>query len=164
MTGGRDPRAVANYLLDIADKIGRPITNLAINKVTYFVHGNYLVYFGCPLVDARIEAWEYGPVIREIYHEFKSFKDRPITTRAKSFNLETGEKVTTGYDFSEEEHKFLQPVSEYYLSLRAGYLVDVSHVDDGPWHQVWFHNGRVNPGMEISNSLIEQHFSATRRH
>lgn len=164
MNEGADPRAVANFILDVADDAGTSATNLVLNKVAYFLHGAYLARYGRPLIDARIEAWEYGPVIREIYHEFKSFRDRPITSRALRINRQTGEKEVCDYSFMEDEVGFLTPILLSYLKLRPGYLVDLSHVYDGPWSEVWFHEGRVNPGMEISNQRIRDFFAKQERH
>lgn len=164
MSQGHDPRAVANFVLDVACEVGSPASNLVVNKVVYFIHGAYLAQFGKPLIDARIEAWDYGPVVREIYHEFKAFKERPITSRAKQRNLQTGDLETSVYSFASDEEQFLRTMATSYLKLRPGVLVNLSHVHDGPWHEAWFHDGRVNPGMEISNEAISQHFSSQKRH
>jgi uncharacterized phage-associated protein len=161
---GNDPRAIANFILDVGDALGRPTSNLVLNKVSYFLHGAYLAHYGRPLIDARIEAWDYGPVIREIYHEFKHYKDRPIKTRAQRINRQTGDKEVCSYSFSTDEIIFLREVTATYLNLRPGALVELSHVPDGPWHEVWFHNDRVNPGMEISDALIIKHFNNKARH
>lgn len=164
MNGGRDPRSVANFILDVAERAGHVVTNLVLNKVAYFLHGAYLARFDQPLIDARIEAWDYGPVIREIYYEFKSFKDKPIDGRASQIDLQTGTKRTSTYDFCQGEEAFLIDIALSYLRLRPGALVNLSHVHDGPWHEVWFHDGNVNPGMCISNDLIKKHFATKERH
>lgn len=164
MRCGHDPRAVANFLLDVAAEINRPVSNLAINKVAYFLHGAYLAKYSKPLIRAKIEAWEYGPVIREIYYEFQRYRDQPIRSPAMRINRETGDKEICYYEFDSDEIAFLRPIAESYLKMRAGYLVDLSHVSDGPWHEVWFHNDRVNPGMQISDDLIQRFFYENRRH
>ncbi|URK89026.1 hypothetical protein LP421_15955 [Rhizobium sp. RCAM05350] len=40
MSGEYDPRAVANLLLDEADRLGIKITNLALQKLLYFAHAD----------------------------------------------------------------------------------------------------------------------------
>jgi uncharacterized phage-associated protein len=165
VTHGHDPRAIANFILDVADEIARPASNLVLNKVAYFLHGDYLARTKQPLIDARIEAWNYGPVFREIYHEFKSYKDLPISGRARTINRVTGEKQICSYsDILASDLGFLREIAASYLKLRPGALVELSHAHDGPWHEIWFHDGRVNPGMEISNDIIERHFAAQGRH
>lgn len=159
------PKAIANLILDVANALGKTATNLSINKIAYFAHGYYLARFGKPLIDAKIEAWEYGPVFREIYHEFKKFNDKPIINYyAEEFNLDTEQMEFSQWNLSSDEEVFLRKVIESYLKLRAGYLVEMSHLADGPWYKAWYHEGRVNPGMEISNEEILQYFSEQVRH
>lgn len=77
-----DVRAVANAVLELAEANGRGVTNLALNKIIYFLHAGYLHERGVPLVSAKIEAWDHGPVFREIYHQFKKFGRDPVEGRA----------------------------------------------------------------------------------
>lgn len=160
----QNPKAIANLILEVANTTGRKASNLSINKIAYFAHGYYLARYGKPLIDAKIEAWEYGPVFREIYHEFKKCGDKPVNHFARDLNLETEELEVVRWDLPPDEEDFLREVITSYLEMGAGYLVRLSHLEDGPWHQAWNHEGRVNPGMEISNDSILRHFSDQVRH
>lgn len=51
-----DVRAVANAVLQLAWSQGHEVTNLALNKIVYFLHAGHLHKFGKPLVSAKIEA------------------------------------------------------------------------------------------------------------
>ncbi len=160
-----DPRAVANFILDVGKENNIPISNLALNKIAYFLHGTHLALYNQPLIDAKIEAWEYGPVIREIYHEFKKYEKNPIEERATSINLATGEREVCEYSFGDaDRERKLKTIVESYLQMKPFYLVKLSHVDDGPWHNAWFHEERVNPGMEITNDSIKSYFQKQVRH
>ena len=159
-----DPRSLANVILDLAESDGVPVTNLSLNKIAYFLHGAYLAKFGEPLIDAKIEAWQYGPVFREIYHQFKGAGDKPIKHRAKTLNLESGEYEVSGCNLKQSEYDFLKSVAMPYIRMRAGTLVRLSHVENGPWHRAWFYDGDVNPGMEITNKSIEAYFREQLRH
>jgi uncharacterized phage-associated protein len=46
-----------------------------------------------PLIDERVEAWNYGPVIPSLYHEFKNFGSGAITLPATDFHFE-GKKLS----------------------------------------------------------------------
>ena len=159
-----DPRALANLLLDIAEQEGVSITNLALNKIAYFVHGTYLSMTGNPLIDAKIEAWQYGPVFREVYHQFKEFGDRPLNIRAKTLNATTGQYEISPYDIEQKEYDFLREIAIPYIRMRASALVELSHVQNGPWHKAWFYDGTANPGMEITDESIRSHFCQQVRH
>ncbi|MDO9487663.1 MAG: DUF4065 domain-containing protein [Sphingomonadaceae bacterium] len=159
-----DVRGLANLILDVGEEIGIQTTNLGLNKVAYFLHGWFLARKKEPLVRAKIEAWEYGPVFREIYFQFKNFGANPITSRATKVNLETGEKEVCGYELLAEDFEFLRGLAEQYLRIRPGRLVDLSHAQDGPWHKAWFYDGSINPGMEIEQAAIEEFFAQQVRH
>ena len=159
-----DPRDIANLVLDVADRLKREVTNLALNKIVYFLHGNYLARYNEPLVDATIEAWQYGPVFREIYYEFKRFEDRPITAKAQRIDPADGLRKTFVMQFPPERQTVMEDLAQAYLNIRPGRLVDMSHVEDGPWYDAWNYEGTVNPGMAISDEAIEAYFSQKVRH
>lgn len=159
-----DPRALANFILDVADAEGIEVSNLALNKIAYFVHALYLVNIDCPLLDAKIEAWQYGPVFREIYHQFKSCENRPIKRRAEILNPDTGEFEICRYSLSKGDFEFLRSLAMPYIKMRPGALVELSHAPDSPWHKAWHYDGTANPGMEITNRSIKEYFSDQVRH
>ena len=159
-----DPRALSNLILDVADDEGVEVTNLALNKVLYFVHALYLADTATPLVRAKIEAWKYGPVFREVYHQFKSFDRAPITQRAKVLNAKTGEYEVAKAEIGQGTYEEIRNLALPYLRMKAGKLVELSHETGGPWHDAWFHDDDVNPGMEITDDAILAHFSKQRRH
>lgn len=159
-----DVRAIANLVLDLADAEELHVTNMAVNKIVYFVHSHYLVEFGRPLVSAKIEAWQHGPVFRELYHEFKSFGDEPIRGRASSLDPETGTKAPAYGAFKEAEFQFLIETAKKYLPMPASSLRALSHEPGGPWDQVWNHDKITNATMRISDDLIKGWFNKAARH
>jgi uncharacterized phage-associated protein len=159
-----DVRSVANLVLDFADKIDAEVSNITINKIVFFLHAWYLANTGNPLVSAKIEAWDYGPVFRELYWEFKAFGKKRITTRATRRNPRTTEMEVSVDTFSESDLAFLQPLMERYLAIPAGKLIELSHIAGGPWDQVYNHQGESNPGMRISDEIIRKFLQQETRH
>ena len=159
-----DPRSIANIILDIADNSNIQITNLSLNKIIYFIHAWYLAKTGAPLIDAKIEAWEYGPVIREVYSEFKKFGASEINGRAYRFDVDKLQKVLCADSVSPDDLVFIEDQFSRYGHFGVGKLVGISHEKGGPWDVVYNRSGRVNPGMEISNELIRAYFGQQTRH
>lgn len=159
-----DVRAVANAVLQLARSHGRDVTNLAINKIIYFLHAGYLHEFGRPLVTAKIEAWDHGPVFREIYHQFKKFGREPIAGFATRMDPETGSFVEVPVSLSGEELVYVQTHASELLKLSPGKLVAMAHVRDGPWYVARFGSGRLNPGVEITEELIRGSSEKQSRH
>ena len=84
-----DPRSVCNLMLDEAGDT--PVSNLALQKLLYFVHGLHLMETQAPLVSGYYEAWQYGPVHPAAFTAFKAAGDKPISFRATRQNPLTGE-------------------------------------------------------------------------
>ncbi|MGL5839342.1 MAG: Panacea domain-containing protein [Sphingorhabdus sp.] len=158
-----DVRAIANFVLDQASKVSVPVSNMALNKIVYFVHCDYLIEKGEALVGAKIEAWQHGPVFREIYHEFKRWDDRPIQSRASKVDPTSGDVVQASVKFGAEEEKYIVGLVDRYLRFSAAQLRAISHLSGGPWHVVWGHDGQANPGMRITNEIIKEHYSSGAR-
>lgn len=158
-----DVRSIANWVLDRADAQGRPLSNMAINKIIYFIVEKALVERGELLTGAKIEAWEHGPVFREVYHSFKQHCDAPITSRAKKFDSSTRSMIEASEVFQEDDEELFNGALDAYLHLTAAQLRALSHQPGSPWHRVWWHEGRFNPGMEISIETIQESFSQEAR-
>jgi uncharacterized phage-associated protein len=155
-----DARDVANFILDSADRRDLPVTNLALQKLLYFAHGWFFAMFEEPLIRNKFEAWQFGPVQRMLYDQFKSFKDGPITgTRATYIDPETGDQVYRVPDIDPNHAAIIEQVLDQYSGYSAGQLVEESHAEDGPWEYVWQQaEDVVFPGMRIPDSMILEHF------
>ena len=153
-----DPRSVANYLLEIK-KPRQNLTNLALQKIVYFLHGQYLSWSGNPLISGSFVAWEFGPVHTVLYSSFKSFGSNPIDKPAKKVNMVTGEAQSVDPIVDEEIAEFLQHFGRLYLDYSAGRLVELSHAPGSPWDIVTKSpTNRREWGMKIDNELIKERF------
>lgn len=121
-------RDAANYLLYIMSGAFDDLTNMKINKLLYFAQGYYLKEHGIPLFDDKIEAWEHGPVVPDVYSLYKEYGDKPI----KDFD-DTGaaDKVDS------EEKRVLYDVAKEYGKYTASALRNMTHVIGSPWDRVY---------------------------
>lgn len=87
------PNHIANFMLDRADTEDRPISPMKLLKLVYIAYGWYLALLDEKLFDETIYAWQHGPVIESLYHEFKHFRSHPITQPSMSLDLDTSEAV-----------------------------------------------------------------------
>lgn len=159
----RDGREVANYILDYAEQNGISVTNLGLQKITYFCHVWFLVSVNKPLIKQNFEAWEFGPVLPYLYRFFKEPGDQKITTRATKLDPETGNNVIAKINIDNGEESLLESIVSFYSKLSVNQLVEQSHVSGGPWHEVWHHEEKVNPGMQISNQAIIKFYTSKER-
>ncbi|MGE0768926.1 MAG: Panacea domain-containing protein [Hyphomicrobiaceae bacterium] len=154
-----DGRSIANFVLDESDAAGVALTHLSLQKIVYFCHVWSLIELGRPLVKHSFEAWEHGPVLQYLYREFKRFGWSPIKERAQRVNPYTGRQEVVAYAFDEPTLALLQRVVGFYCRLDAGTLVELTHAPGGPWYKVWYHSGKINPGMRIDNREIERFYA-----
>lgn len=119
---------MAYKALDIANKIisktdlehGDTISNLKLQKMMYYQQGFHLVYFGTPLFDEDIVAWQYGPVVPSVYKEYKSFESNSISTSKEGISL------------SDDEEELFNNVYEEYNQFSAVALMKMTH-EESPW-------------------------------
>ena len=133
-------KAIANYFLDKAHSGNIDVSPMKLLKLVYIAHAWHLAYTDKPLITDRIEAWEYGPVIPELYHEFKHYGHNPIKTYAyEQVRPYVTEKAQTGSDDSFESNafvsieQFLDAVWNTYKNYDAIYLSGLTHLPGTPW-------------------------------
>ena len=155
----QDGRAIANFFLDRADARGMKLSIMTLLKVLYFAHAWYLAKEDKPLIAQPFEAWDYGPVNRVVYDQFKTLGKSHISTRAVSFDVNKGEFCTTAYSFDHDTEKLLNDVFDYYSQFHAFTLSDLTHEKGSPWDVIWTAAAkRAVPGMYIPNELIAAWF------
>lgn len=138
------PNDIANYFILLSD--GSDLTNLKIQKLIYYAYGIYLARHNKHLFKESIEAWQYGPVIPSLYHEFKQYKKQPVPL-SKDFDANK---------FDDDLRKFLQEIYLKYGEYDAKELCELSHEHSTPWYVVY--NDNTNDPL-INDSLINVYFT-----
>ena len=131
---------VAQYLLYWANCNGELITNLKLQKLLYYAQAWYLVNYRKPLFPDPIEAWDFGPVIKEIYEKYKKFGARAIEYKDKN-----GKEAEL---FSRNQLNYLNEFCQNYVQYPAYMLVNASH-NDAPWKDA--HNSGNNAVISIDS-------------
>ena len=159
MSTGHDPRAIANLMLDEAERLGIMLTNLSLQKLLYFAHGIYLMQTKTPLVSGYFEAWQYGPVHPSAYRAFKEAGSAPIAFRATGQDALTGSPRTLQTPSDPRLVSLMQQVVSSYGRMPSGRLVDLSHAKDSPWwYIVQQARAEVAFGLRISDTVILDRF------
>lgn len=135
---------VAEYILNIANKDGDLISNLKLQKLLYYAQAWYLVNYGTPLFKEPIEAWELGPVVKEVYSQYKKFKAAPITYQ--STNLESD-------IFTKKQIRYLDEFYDVFSKFTAHELVNMTH-NEAPWKEAF-----ENKEKEITLNAMRQYYT-----
>jgi len=154
-----DPRSICNLILNEADRMARPITNLALQKLLYFAHGLHLVETKTPLVTGFFEAWQYGPVHPIAYRAFKSAGAKPISFRATIQDPFTRAVQPLPECTDPDVAGRVGRIVTMYAGMTPGRLVEVSHAKGAPWHFI-VDKARTETilGLRIANEVIAERF------
>ena len=118
---------VAKYVLSLTDeKSGNTISNLALQKLLYYIQGYYIACFDKPLFEEDIIAWKHGPVVKEVYNEYKKYKYNSIP---KYKQTQEEKKM-----FSEEAKNIIKFVVEEMSIFSAKELENKTH-NESPWKE-----------------------------
>lgn len=129
---------VANFFLAKGEAEGRPLSSLKLLKLVYIAYGWVLALTGKKLFDDEIQAWQHGPVVPALYHEFKHYRSDPIAERSSCFDLESFDFTFPEIpDTDKDTILILERVWDAYKSFSAWSLRNKTHAAGSPWQQVY---------------------------
>ena len=139
---------VANAFIAIAKKEGRTLTNLQLQKLVYIAFGYFAGLMNDRLFPETIEAWNYGPVIPDLYHELKQYGVGAVTDALPSRNTINGGGA---------EITIIDAVWESYGMYSPLELSSLTHKEGTPW-KVTRDKTKNRRHAEISFGLIREHY------
>ena len=152
-----DSKAIANYFIDKGD-----ITPMKLQKLVYFAHGWHLGLSDNALIDEDVQAWNYGPVIESLYHEFKMYGNNPINSRAQNLEVK-GPKLCISFPEipveDSQTRNFLDKIWEVYGKYTGAELANLTHKDGTPWKNIYDRcGGQIPKRTIIPNEDIKAYF------
>ena len=139
--------AVADKLIRLSVEEESPITPMQVQKLTYFCHA-WMLGFGCgPLFQDAVESWQYGPVIRALYHALKHHGGNSITQPI----------LAQPEAFSEQEERIIRVIWRQYGCLDGIHLSRMTHAAGSPWEQTYQRDKR---SQIIHNHVIRDYYAA----
>ena len=118
------------------------LSNLQIHKILYLSHMFFMAENkGEPLVDEEFEAWDYGPVLKNLYHAVKCYGNKPIRNIFYSSSI-----LTKGSEFD-----ILNQAAKHLAVKSAAFLVNLTHRQGGGWAKHYIPGAR---GIKIPNADI----------
>lgn len=150
-----NPKSIANYFLQLAESSGETISPMKLQKLVYYAHGWYAGYTGQPLINEAVEAWQYGPVIPSLYHEFKMYGSKDIKSKASDFDGNGFSVVELPEDSNIQA--FLNNIWKSYGKFTGLKLSEMTHAVDSPWYKTWQEHPGVR-GADIPFENLKEHF------
>lgn len=131
-------KKVASYFISKANALGdgnkelsgnNDLTNLKLQKLLYFTQVEYLKKHGEKLFDEEIQAWQYGPVVKEVYDWLKGCGAYVIT----EFDIALEDLS----DIPDDIKAFLDEMWNKYQKYSAWGLVEKTHEKNSAWDKVY---------------------------
>jgi len=117
-----------------------------MQKLVYYAQGIHLAMFDEELFSEEIKAWEHGPVVPELYHEFKTFSRGAIEPNFESFDIDI---------FTQKQKEMLKEVYNTFGQFSAWMLRNMTH-EERPWVETT-KNGTII-GSVINKKLLTEYF------
>lgn len=112
---------VSKYAINYSIQIDKPISNLKLQKVLYYIQAKFLIEKNEPCFEAEIENWRHGPVIPRVYRNFKKY-----------FNSDIKIKQENTSNFKENDRQLIESIIISYKDVDAWDMVNKTHKED-PW-------------------------------
>ena len=121
---------------------GRPISNMQLQKMLYCIQREFLKNDRIAFAD-DIQAWQFGPVVPNVYYTFCGFGAMPISVSNKPT-----------IEINEQDRRTVDQIVESKRDFKPWDLVKETHRADGAWAET-YRDGRGNYSV-ISKERIKQ--------
>lgn len=152
---------IARYVINYSDKTSG-ISNLKLQKVLYLIQAYFLIKTGKPCFEEEIQAWPFGPVIPEAYHEYKQYGSGDIPTIESYIfvdekNFWNSKRVVFHDDvISDEDKVLINKVVDKFSDYSATDLTNLT-MHQTPWEKSYHKN---HCGI-ISKNDIKEYFTTS---
>lgn len=129
---------VAQYILE---KNG-PMTSMKLQKLVYYSQAWATVWDDDVLFDEQVQAWDNGPVVRELWEANKG-----------KFKISSVEGGNSG-SVNDEQRETIERVLDFYGAKNAQWLSDLTHMED-PWKNAF----ALGQNTEITPQAMSEYYS-----
>ena len=143
---------IAQYIITKCTRDGSPVSNLQLQKILYWVQGEYLAISGRPLFQEDFFSWQIGPVMPNVYYRFCGYGASKILGRYPGIMIEKDTKA------------LIDQIVEEKRALYPWVLRTQTQKEGGAWDRI-YQNGKgdhqVIPSDMIRADFLETDFNIT---
>lgn len=151
---------VARFIVNYSIEIRKPVSNLKLQKLLYFVQVTFLGQLGVPCYTEPVVHWRHGPVVECVYQKYRSYGADSITDQELEyyefqFDLDTmsvtTQRRTYREDIFENYHlNLIRSVVEKYQDVSPWEMVDLTHQE-----AAWMNTDR---NEEITIDMMKKYY------
>lgn len=150
---------VARYIINYANDNNMIVSNLKLQKILYFIQLEFLLRDKKePCFKENIEAWNFGPVVPSVYHEFKIYGSLPIPKISYVYdgsngflNLSREEYVPS---IKSVDRLIIEDVVNECDRFSAGQLVEITH-NQRPWRRAYTQGKNNIISIEMLREFVD---------
>lgn len=151
---------ICRYVINYSNEKDYGISNLKLQKILYFIQAFFLTFTDKkqPCFRQNIEAWNFGPVVPEAYHEYKQYGGCDIPQIKSYVDVDDDnwsiKIIPYNDDFiNYKDKRFINAVVDKFSDCTATYLVNLTH-NQAPWKAAY----EPNKNNIITNDSIKRYF------
>ena len=134
---------------EIDEGISESVSNLKLQKLLCFCQAFSLARSNQPMFKEKIYAWKYGPVVKEVYEEYKKYENKPIPWE------ESSQKDWS--DISDDHKKIIDEVLDIFGGYSAIRLMNITH-SHKPWKDLEKKVVAGERNIEITHEAMEKYY------
>jgi uncharacterized phage-associated protein len=154
-----------------------PCGKTKLYKLLYFLDFQHFTETGRSVTDLEYFAWPMGPVPRELHQELlMPAQDLAASFEIENVTLRNGQdmlklKPLKPFDaahFSKREMRIMQSLAKEFRGHNADQMIEETHLENFPWHQVYVVEGRkqelIPYDLALKKGNKDEVISAIRDH
>lgn len=152
---------VCRHVINYSNERNYGISNLKLQKILYFIQAYFLINKkdGACCFNEKIEAWDFGPVVPEAYHEYKQYGSGDIPTVHSYIlfdkdDIWESKRVEFNDNIEEDDKKLIDTVVDKFSDYSATDLVSLTH-RQSPWIDAY----NPHQNNEITVDAIRKYFN-----
>lgn len=155
---------VARFIVNYSIEIGRPVSNLKLQKLLYFVQVAFVRQYGVPCFEEPIVHWRHGPVVESVYQKYRTYGAENITDKELAyfsiyFDPETMSFVSKRKKYSDDIFQYphlvlIKSIIEQFQDVPPWDMVELTH-QEKPWKE-------TDKNEEITVDMIKSCYLKTR--
>lgn len=115
---------LSKYIVSKCVEDNDPISNLQLQKILYYIQVYFLRHDKIAFPDA-IEAWQFGPVVPNVYYYYCGYGAMPIVSVHENFTVES------------KDENIINGIVESKRDLPPWKLVEETHKKNGAWDRIY---------------------------
>jgi uncharacterized phage-associated protein len=121
---------IANEFIKLSQDNNKPLTNMQVQKMVYIAQGVNLAVNDFKLYSQDTRAWNFGPVVRELYEELQKYGNGNVERLIDTKNI----------DKDNDTKYLIKAVYDRYSQYSGWQLSELTHQKNTPWDKTWNEN------------------------